>query len=366
MISRRRTVLLAGGAAALCGAGAVSLGFLRMGSGDDYAAATAAARAGLAADPGLKDLVRFAALAANGHNTQPWRFRLSDRRIEILPDLARRTPVVDPDDHHLYVSLGCAAENLSLAAAARGRPGAMRFDDAGDGRILFEFSAGPDTPSALFDAIPQRQSTRADYDGRTVGTEDMNALAAAASVPGVDVVLITDRPRLDRIRDLVVAGNSAQMADPAFVTELKDWIRFNPREALASGDGLYSAASGNPTLPTWLGRLMFDLAFRTDAENDKYARHLRSSAGVAVFVGAQSDRDHWIRIGRACQRFALQATALGLKHAFLNQPVEVSALRPDLASLIGAPGKRPDIVMRFGYGPTLPMSPRRPVDAVFG
>jgi hypothetical protein len=106
---------------------------------------------------------------------------------------------------------------------------------------------------------------------------------------------------------------------------------------------------------------MFDLAFRTESENDKYARQLRSSAGVAVFLAAHADRDGWTRVGQACQCFALQATALGLKHAFLNQPVEVAYLRPDLASLAGMPGKRSDVVMRFGFGPTLPMSPRRPV-----
>ena len=109
---------------------------------------------------------------------------------------------------------------------------------------------------------------------------------------------------------------------------------------------------------------MFDLLFRAGAENDKYARQLRSSAGVAIFVSERDDKDHWVRAGRACQRFALQATALGLKHAFINQPVEVTALRTQLASLLGMPGGRPDIVMRFGYGPTLPFSPRRPVEAV--
>ena len=69
--------------------------------------------------------------------------------------------------------------------------------------------------------------------------------------------------------------------------------------------------------------------------------------------------------GRACQRFALQATALGLKHAFINQPVEVASLRPEMATLVGLPARRPDIVMRFGYGPALPFSARRPVEAVF-
>lgn len=156
------------------------------------------------------------------------------------------------------------------------------------------------------------------------------------------------------------------MGDAAFVREFKTWLRFNPRQALASRDGLFSATSGNPAAPSWLGPSMFDWFFRADAENDKYAAHLRSSSGVAVFVSQKDDREHWILAERTCQRFALQATALGLKHAFVNQPVEVAPLRPQLAALVGLPGRRPDIVMRFGHGPVLHFSARRPVEAVRG
>jgi hypothetical protein len=190
------------------------------------------------------------------------------------------------------------------------------------------------------------------------------ALERAGAEPGVSLILVTDRRRMDQIRDLVVAGNDAQMADRAFMAELKHWLRFNPHRAAASGDGLFSATSGNPILPDSLGRLAFDAFFSADAERDRYARQIDSSAGLAIFVGDQADQAHWVRVGRACQRFALTATSLGLKHAFINQPVEVSALRPGLAAVVGEPGKRPDLVMRFGYGPTMPFSPRRPVDAV--
>ncbi len=162
----------------------------------------------------------------------------------------------------------------------------------------------------------------------------------------------------------MIAGNSAQMADAAFVRELKDWMRFSPKQAMAKGDGLFSAASGNPTLPPWLGGMMFDMVFKAKAENDKYARQLDTSAGVAVFFGARDDKEHWVLAGRAAQRFALQATALGLKLSFVNQPGEVARLRPEMASLVGMPGRRPDLIMRFGYGKLLPYSPRRPVSAV--
>lgn len=359
----RRQFLIGAGTLAITGVGATLFGLRRMGSMDAYADAVAATRAALFQDPAILELVRYATLAASGHNTQPWRFRTGDKRIEILPDFSRRTPVVDPDDHHLFASLGCAAENLSLAAGARGRPGDLSFNDADSGAVVFTFGTGPREDTALFDAIPKRQSTRADYDGRPVSAADLKALASASTVPGIDLVLITDRPRMDRVRDLVIAGNTAQIADAAFVRELRTWLRFSPREAIDKGDGLFSASSGNPTLPAWLGPHMFDWVFKADAENEKYARHLRSSAGVAVFVSERDDKDHWVRAGRACQRFALQATALGLKHAFINQPVEVAGLRPELASLVGIAGRRPDIVMRFGYGPEIPFSARRHVES---
>lgn len=359
----RRSILIGGGALSAAGAGAAYLGRRRMGSMDEYNASVAATRAALAQNPDLRDLIRYATLAANGHNTQPWRFRIGGRRIEILPDLARRTPAVDPDDHHLFASLGCAAENLSIAAGARGRPGDISFDPANDGAVVFAFGGTANQSSALLEAMPSRQSTRAEYDGRPVSAADLRTLAAA-TITGVDLVLITDRSQIDRVRDLVLAGNRAQIADAAFVRELKTWLRFSPRQAIETGDGLFSATTGNPTLPAWLGPLMFDMVFKADAVNKEYARQIQSSAGIAVFVSARDDKEHWVRAGRACQRFALQATALGLKHAFINQPVEVAGLRPELAALVGLPDRRPDIVMRFGYGAALPFSARRAVDAV--
>jgi len=343
---------------AAVGAGVTYFGLQQMGSMDEYNASVAATRAALSERPEIKDFVRYATLAASGHNTQPWRFRIGAGRIDILPDFSRRTPVVDPDDHHVFVSLGCAAENLTLAAAARGH----RVKSASIPRTTVLWCSRSRTAragSTLFDAIPKRQSTRADYDGKPVSAADLQSLSRAAAIPGVDLILITDRPQIDRVRDLVVAGNSAQIADAAFLRELKNWLRFSSRDAIQTGDGLFSASSGSPALPAWLGPHLFDWVFKADAENDKYARQIASSAGIAVFVSQRDDRGHWVLAGRACQRFALQATALGLKCAFINQPVEVTKLRPELAALVGMPGRRPDIVMRFGYGPLLPYSARR-------
>lgn len=357
----RRTLVLGGGTMLLAGAGGI--GWTQsVGSMADYEDYCRRLRA-RAVNPSIRDVIRYATLAANSHNTQPWRFRVDDNAIEILPDLSRRTPIVDPDDHHLFVSLGCAAENLLIAAMAAGRIGELTIDSDGSG-LRYSYTEGLARPAPLFEAIVQRQSTRAEYDGRVVPAADIETLRQAAVMPGVRLIILTDRVRIDRVRDLVLAGNATQMADPSFMRELKQWLRFNPREAAQSGDGLFSAVSGNPVLPSVIGKLAFDTFFTADAEKDRYARQIDSSAGIAIFLAEREDEPGWIAVGRACQRFALAATNLGLKHAFINQPVETVRLRPELSSLIGESGLRPDIVMRFGYGPELAFSPRRPVEAV--
>ncbi len=310
------------------------------------------------------ELVRYATLAPSSHNTQCWRFRLEEDAIAIWPDLARRCPAVDPDDHHLYISLGCAAENLIQAALANGLKGHAVGDAAGGNALRVVLEPTRPVASALFQAIPERQSTRGVYDAQPIAKQELQLLEKAGTGSGAQVILLTERQAMEAVLEYVIEGNTAQMNDRAFVEELKQWIRFSDAEAVRSGDGLYAAASGNPAVPTWLGRLLFGWFFTPDRENDKYAKHVRSSAGMAIFVSDTESPAQWMEVGRCYERFALQSAALGIRNAMLNQPVEVSALRPQFAAFLGAGTRRPDLVVRFGRGPKRPASLRRPVAAV--
>lgn len=312
----------------------------------------------------MHELVRYATLAPSSHNTQCWKFRLDDHAISILPDFSRRCPAVDPDDHHLFVSLGCAAENLTQAALANGLKGQAVFDAAGGNALRVALEPASPVASTLFQAIPERQSTRGEYDGRPLSREELELLEKAGAGEGVGLILLTERQAMESVLEYVVQGNTAQMNDPAFVEELRKWIRFSGDEAVRTRDGLYAASSGNPTVPTWLGSLLFGLFFTPEGEKDKYARHVRSSAGIAIFVSDAPGPAQWVEVGRCYERFALQSAALGIRNALLNQPVEVSSLRPQFAAFLGIGGRRPDLVVRFGRGPKLPPSLRRPVQAV--
>ena len=326
-----------------------------------YDEAARAARAPLQATPRDRELVRFATLAANSHNTQPWIFTSSPGSISIEPDFSRRCPAVDPDDHHLFVSLGCAAENLVLAASAIG----LRASPCLDGdRIVIGLEAAAPARSPLTDAISLRQSTRAKFDGRPVASDALQQLEAACREPGISAIMISERARLSNVADYVVEANSAQMRDKAFMAELVSWLRFSEADAVATLDGLPARASGNPELPAWLARRLLKFVLTEDSENRKYREQIDSSSGIVVLAADANNKAGWIAAGRACQRFGLQATSLGLKYSFINQPVEVPSVRDQFAAFLGIGKRRPDIVMRFGAGSDLPKSLRRAPEQV--
>src|SRR5450631_4023937 len=130
-------------------------------------------------DGGARELIRYATLAANSHNTQPWKFKSEQRCITIAPDFARRCPAVDPDDHHLFVSLGCAAENAHHAAHAHGLEASIVSDPSrtDDLRVVLEPTTAVRTK--LFEAITDRQCTRAPFDGAALTAADLDQLSAA-------------------------------------------------------------------------------------------------------------------------------------------------------------------------------------------
>ncbi len=314
--------------------------------------------------PLRRELVRYATLAPSSHNTQCWKFKIEDKAITILPDLKRRCPSVDPNDHHLFVSLGCAAENLIQAAQAYGFRTDTTFNNMANDEIKISIEDTKSAPSNLFKAITERQSTRSEYDNKPLSLEELKSLETVGLGKGVNVLIFTEKSMIAKILEYILQANSIQMKDQTFIKELKTWIRFNKNEAVQKKDGLLSLAAGNPSLPTWIGNLIFDFVFDSKSENEKYVKQVRSSSGIAIFTSDSSTKENWVEVGRCYERFALLSTSLGIRNAFLNQPVEVPSLKHQFETFLGLGDRRADLIVRFGRGRLMPRSLRRPIDAV--
>lgn len=311
-----------------------------------------------------RELIRHATLAASSHNTQPWKFRIRKDQITILPDFSRRCPVVDPDDSHLFKSLGCAAENLVHAAAAQGFSAEVQFDSGENGINVLLKSDATARETDFYRAIPRRQCVKAAYDGSPIGAMELEELERAGKGSFVRTIMLSSDTQKNAVIDYVTRGNIAQLTDRAFRKELVAWIRFNLVEAMRKGDGLAGRISGQPALPTWLAKLIIGLVLTPKGQAETDATKIRSSAGVAVFVSSHDDKAAWVEVGRAYERFALQATALNIRTAFINQPIEVRELRSQFESWLKLEGEHALLMVRFGHGPAAPFSLRRPIDDV--
>ncbi len=307
----------------------------------------------------LAELVRYGTLAPSTYNSQCWRFSATRHSITLLPDAGRRSPAVDPDDHHLHVSLGCAVENIVQSAAAIGLGSIVEPGQTASDGVTVHLALAPPARSPLAAAIPERQTTRAAFDGKAVPVAELAELERMARGPGVTPVFVTGDVQKRRLLELAAAANRDWRADPAKLAELKAWTRFDDATALATRDGLAPGPAGRAALPPLLGGALFDLLAASDRQNDQLVTRVRSSAGLLAFVTALDDRAHWVEVGRAFQRFALLSTALGIRHDWVNAATELPALRSRLGMELGEPAGRPSLLLRFGYGPARPRSLRR-------
>lgn len=314
------------------------------------------------AAPPMHELIRYATLAANGHNAQPWNFAVEGQTIELHPDYTRRLPVVDPQDRELWISLGCALENLLIAARAVGYAAEVRYPEA-EAVIRIRLTSDAPQESPLFGAITRRQSNRAPYNGQPVPTAELDELAGLPLEAGVRLRLITAPSELGRVAEYVREGTVTQYGDKAFVDELMHWLRFTQKEALAGLDGLYTRCSGNPEVPRWLGQLFVGGATpEQQAEAD--TQKLRSAPQVVVIGSTAEDKAAWVRTGQVYERLALTMTTLGIQSAFLNQPIEAASLRSAFQSAVNLGEAAPQLLLRFGYANAMPTSLRRPVEQV--
>jgi hypothetical protein len=314
-----------------------------------------------------RHLIEAAAAAASSHNTQPWRFQVEagTAAVRIRPDRSRCCPVVDPDDHHLWASLGCASENLAAAASSQGLRAHIRHvgdTSGGHVKVVLERDGAP--LPALTQAIRARQCTRAAYDRRAVPSELIDALADSCCSNRGGIILITDPARVRVVADYVAHGDRIQLTNPEFVDELLHWVRGTRAEAERTRDGLWSHACGKPAVPRWIVTALRRIVFAPDAQIALDRSHIQSSAGLAVFTSHEDTVASWVDAGRRYERFALEAAMRGVSQAFVNPPVEVPALRAQFARWLGVRRGRVDFVVRFGYGPPMPRSLRRPVEDI--
>jgi len=343
------------------------------------------------ASAGPLALVRAAILAASPHNTQPWLFKVTNSSIELYIDTRRNVGALDPYLREEHIGIGCALENLMLAASPNGYaatatllPGQLGSIPAEPKPQLLarvELAAGTRTEGELYNAIPRRHTNRSMYDPhRPLPAVFVDALSRLPDdTPDVKLFLFTAEAERKRIAQISSAANKEIYSDPNVERGSSRWIRTKWSAVQKYRDGLTLDAVGLPSSTAAIAKIMpvWMLAWASSrAAKDTYSE-LMLSAPLIGFIAVRDryDQEQCLRAGQIWQRLHLFATARGLGGRPCNEAVEMvdheRALgKPPsrlamLNEITGDPSWQPTFVFYMGY-PTLTAnaSPRRPVQAV--
>jgi hypothetical protein len=329
-------------------------------------------------DPRLRALA-WAMLAPNPHNLQSW---IADVRepdlIKLHVDRQRLLPQTDPPSRQILIGCGAFVELLRMAAAHDGRRAEVDLFPEGE----YGASGVDDRPFAhvrlvrdtnvvadkLFKAVRDRRTNRRPYTEQVPAAAAMAALAAAAARPGVSLANSTSVDRVQRIRELAIAGYRVEFTTPATWGESVDALRIGT-------DAVAAEPSGIPVLGTtvWFARhfgLMDPAALRstdgiaaTRAIDDSNAAARHTHAWVWLVSAGNSRRDQ-IESGRAYMRLALAAAASGLamqpNSQVLQEFPQMSSLYRAFHLEVGvAEPARVQMLARVGYAERPDPAPRR-------
>lgn len=266
--------------------------------------------------------------------------------------------------------MGCGAAllNLRVSAAHHGLAAATTLLPApSDPAFLaaVRLDAYPDAPRdradealrALHPAIADRHTSRYPFDEQPIPDEVRARLVSAARTEGADLAFLVP-PHLETVLDLIRDAEGYDRGDPAREAEQEHWTRYTKTDAPV--DGIPDYAFG----PRDASERATNRDFTGTGAPAGRARVLFERRPQLALLSTADDRPaDWLRAGQALERVLLTATLDSVSTSFATQPVEWPDLRWVLRDPVHGTGN-PQMIIRMGYGPTGPRTPRRRLDRV--
>ncbi len=311
------------------------------------------------------ELVAAAGAAPSLHNAQPWAFGVGRDSVEVHFDDRRMLPVADPVGRQAYLGVGAAVFLLRLALAVRHRTARveLRPDPARTDLLALVTVTGERQPTAeelrLAAAVSRRRTVRTPFQEGDVPVPLRVAWREHAEAEGAVMHWVERIGARSGVARLVAQADRQQMRDPAYRAELRGWTA---PEQVAAGAGVPESAFGvGPVVAQAAEFSLRDFGAGGRPEQPRHPGPLEEHPVVAVLATATDTADDWLRGGQALMRVLLAAAADGYAASYLNQPIEIPALRQQLRDELRLDG-RPQLVLRLGRpsGPLPPATPRRP------
>lgn len=333
---------------------------------------------------GLEGLVNAAILAANAHNAQPWLFKLGNSSIELKADTGRNLGPVDPYLREMYISLGCALENLIVAAKEKGySPKITFFPDQQDIKYIAKIDLTTMKPlhTEFYDAIPKRHMNRGPYDTNRPVTQECIESLMSLNNDMSEVKLFMFESQQDKLKigQAMIEATQALINDKEQIDVDPKWMRQSWQDIEKYKDGITTDAQGLPTLTRVIAKMLPSMS---QEQNNKFwlgtlkDKHVGTAAAFGFITVRDLTNDlQVVKAGQLWQRLHLWSTSKGLGMQIMNQLSErrdrelslnlTPRFGDKLREILDTSEWHSIIQFRMGY-PTLEAlpSPRRPVKDV--
>lgn len=169
-------------------------------------------------------LIGLASRAPSLHNTQPWRFTVSEAAIELFADAARQLSV-DPDGREMLISCGAALYGLRLAVRSLGYQPETELlpeAEARPGRSLRQplarvrlGQAAPLTHDErkMLAAVPRRHTHRGPFEAGPLPAGLVDGLRSDVQAEGATLTEVIPGPARDQMMALLAASGRKQDRD---------------------------------------------------------------------------------------------------------------------------------------------------------
>ena len=326
----------------------------------DDAARTAAGQAGY--------LIRLAARAPSLHNTQPWRFKVSQDALELYADTKRQLRV-DPDGREMLISCGAALYGLRLAIRSLGRmPEVELLPDTtatAGRRPLAQVRLGPAAPvtaaeQQMLKAVPHRHTHRGPFESGPLPAGLLPLLQDDARAESATLIVIDSERTRNELAAIVAASARRQDRDPESRAETCVWTR--DASSLAR-DGV--PAHAFPGVPRREAGQLPQRDFDLGRGLGLLTVGGPAAPVTAVLVTPGDGEKDWLHAGQALNRLLLRAATQWVFADLNSQPLEDVAARTHIKDCLALPGS-PQMLLALGISRTTHPTGRRPAPELTG
>ncbi len=302
--------------------------------------------------------IGWVTLAPSTHNTQPWKFDISDGEVTVSLDKEKAVAMADPKYRDMFMSAGTLMRHVEIVGIELGNVTDLIIDPNEESEEVARFTLKSSKKWNKFLSserakdIASRQNYRGKYSKRAIEPSEVVNTANRAinetmrkSKIAFYVYDIESKQAQELCR-LTTQGIADAYKSPEFRTEVADHINsnFSKNETGLHGYSLTMNSLLSIILPKVMRKK--DIGGKLSNLN---RRGILGSQGMVVVTTTGDTAIDWVDAGRAMIDLIIQLKSRGIQTSIYAAAIEMGTLRNSVHEVISQDEQYAQLIFTYGY-----------------